>query len=667
LNFTSPVILRFRLMDNRLWIPPVKVFLVLLVCALSARAAPNDPGAVAIDFLEKVRMGKLNLNPGGDTALSPHTADSKKRKIARSIERMARDLGSDPLEVGAVKLDEGFAAVIVRKVGGFDPGRLQVFPVALIKRGAEWFPAPVPASFENSGAGYALDLRHRLERLENWMLREQVTDLEQLREKSAARMREKIETTLQADEVRTMDATQCAQRFLAACVKHDLPAMLGLLGGLAGNLPDDWSLRLKAAERTVAAGAGVPRPWRLLASPEIARAIVGNDQDGADAFISIACLDPAGTGSTPPAVEVELVHIEIMRTDDGLWQVNLPQPFLERSGDMDAIHDDGNQEGDFDADLMDAFPAAWIKDNPLKPEPDAGQARQALVEALGSGRLAALLAIAKIDAESGESARRTCIEAAEIGWRIQNPNAVGHAMPLSFTQGETTAAAVFQFFSARDPDLFDPRTLYFEKTEAGWLWSPTPSAATRDAYETWAASEYRRWKNQWQESLLAGITPQAGLESLAAPSKEESRLVVENWLRDSRLGDIRTILKHVTRLDHPKSNSTLLQNLGYEIAGIRRSSGVPVVTGVYQGNTWTAVGVRIESGGRTSHPLYALLQTPQGPRILIETDLFASGNRSREFLNRAALERLRASTPTADELRDLHREHQTHVESLPSR
>ena len=110
----------------------MKVILVLLVTVIAAQAAPSDPGSAAIDFLEKVRLRKLNLEPGGDTALSPQTADSKKRKIAKSLERLARDLGSDPLEVGAVKLDEDFAAVLVRKVGGFDPHRLQVFPVALV-------------------------------------------------------------------------------------------------------------------------------------------------------------------------------------------------------------------------------------------------------------------------------------------------------------------------------------------------------------------------------------------------------------------------------------------------------------------------------------------------------------------------------------------------------
>jgi hypothetical protein len=639
----------------------VKVILVLLVTALAAHAAPSDPGTAAIDFLEKVRLRKLNLEPGGDTALSAQTAESKKRKIAKSIERMARDLGTDPLEVGAVKLDEDFAAVLVRKVGGFDPNRLQVFPVALVKRGTKWTAAPVPASFENSGAGYALALRKRLELLENWMLREQVVDLEQLREESAGRMREKIEATLLAKDVRQMDASECARRFLTACEQADLPSMLGFLGGLATNLPEDWAMRLKAAERAVAAGATVPRPWRLLTSPDVARAVVGREIDETSAFISVGCLDPAGPGtaSTPP--RIDLIHFELAKSDDGLWQVNLPPPFLQTTKDAD--HED-EAEGDFDTELLNVFPAAWIKVHPLKAQPSAEQAHRIFLESLGSGRFPSLLSISKIDVESEEGARRACIRAAEIGWAVQDPSAVRHAMPLAFKSATTAAVGIFQFFSARDPDRFEPRALYFEKSKDGWLWSPDPTAETEEPFAVWVASETRKWQSHWQQQLLQDCPPLKEIGTLTAPAKEDAQLVVDKWLDAVRRGDLKTALGLVTRLSDPKSGSTLLQNLGYEITGSRKSTEKPLVTGIYQGATWTAVGMKIDLGGKTNYPLYPVLQTPQGPRILVEIDLFASGNRGREFLNRTAFDRLRVSTPTVGELQKLYAEHQTHIESL---
>ena len=568
---------------------------------------------------------------------------------------MARDLGSDPLEVGAVKLDENFAGVLVRKTGGFDPTRLQMFPVALVKRGTEWTATPVPASFENSGTGYAVELRKRLELLENWMLREQVVDLEKLREQSARRMREKIEAKLSADDLRKMNSQQLVARFLKACEQRDLPSMLGFLGGLAPVLPDDWPNRLKAAERAVAAGAAAPRPWRLLASQDVARAVVSQETDSDGASISLGCLDPAGSGESAPP-RVELVHLELRKADDGLWQINLPPPFLDPTHEQDE-----DEESDFDIELLDTFPAEWIKANPLKHQSSAAEAQKALIEALGSGKFPSLLAVSKIDAESEEAARNACVQAAKIGWTILNPAAVRHAVPLAFKAEESSAVGLFQFFSARDPDRFDPRALYFEKSANGWLWSPAPGLKLRENLQGWVDSETKVWRDQWQQLLLSESPPLTEMESLAAPTTEAARDAVEAWLQATRAGDVKAALLLTTRLDTPQSGSTVLQNMGYEIAGSKRGRESPEITGIYQGKTWTAVGVKIDQGEKSSHPLYPVTQTAQGPRILIEIDLFAAGNRGREFLNRTAIERLGKATTTAGELRDLYSQHQENV------
>jgi hypothetical protein len=309
---------RFRRPLDGLWIGAVKFLPVLLALAFTAHAAPVDPGPVAVDFLEKVRQRKVNLAPGGDTALSNLTATSKRREIAKRLERMARELGNDPLEIGEVKTDENFAAVIVRKVGGFDPGRLRVFAVALVKKqSGEWSAAPLPASFENSGAGYAPGSRQRLEQLENWMLREQVENLESLREQSASQMRQKIEVNLPTARLRSYSAGEVGEQFLAACGRRDLPAVLGFLGGLAAKLPDDWSQRLKAADHALAAGRDVTRPWRLLLSRDVAKVLVHHEEEQDRGLLSYACLDPQGAGHGTPRIEV--VHFDLSKTDGGQW------------------------------------------------------------------------------------------------------------------------------------------------------------------------------------------------------------------------------------------------------------------------------------------------------------------------------------------------------------
>jgi hypothetical protein len=122
---------------------------------------------------------------------------------------------------------------------------------------------------------------------------------------------------------------------------------------------------------------------------------------------------------------------------------------------------------------------------------------------------------------------------------------------------------------------------------------------------------------------------------------------VESWLKAAREGDVEAALRHCARLNKADSKTTVLRNLGYEMTGLQRASRLPAITAVQREGIWTAVAVDSVSDDNPSFPLYPVIQTPDGPRILIEVDLIASTSRSRDFLNRAALDRLQDLSPAA--------------------
>jgi hypothetical protein len=634
----------------------VKVIPALLAMAVTALAGPGDPGETAVHFLEKVRAKNLNLEPGGDTALSPQTSEQKRREIARRLDRLARDLGTDPLEVGAMKLDDDLAAVLVRKIGGFDPSRLQVFPVALIKRGADWIAAPVPASFENSGVGFAVLLRKRLAVLEDWMLREQANDLENLREQSAERMRRKISESLPLDTLRNFSSKQAAERFLIACERHNLPEIFGLLGGLAATLPNDWPQRLKAVDAAVAAAAEVKPPWRLLMAPEVLRALVHHEEDGDSATVSIACLDPAGNPSRSAQPRIELVHLELSKTPDGLWRIDPPEPFLQdRETPVETDDEDPA------TDLLDVFPAKLASLFPRSAQATAEQARLVLLTTLQSKSPAALMPLIRLDGDPA-AARKSCVRAAQTWWALREPAGVCSALPLAAEENGPHAAAACQFFAARHPDRFDLRILYFEKSADGWYWTPEPRQETEALFREWTDRQTPRWRSDWQDALLGACPVLDKIPDSAAPPEPEARNLIESWLRATRSGDVMAALRLTARLAFPDSPATLLRNLGYEMAGARRNPHAASLAGIFRGANWTAVGTRTDPADPPSFPLYPVIATDAGPRILLEIDLFAAGNRSRDFLNKTALARLRkSSAPAADDLASLFSQYQARI------
>jgi hypothetical protein len=642
----------------------VKLIFILLAASLTAHATPSDPGKAAIDFLEKVRLRKLDLGPGRDTALSSQIVDGKKEEIARRLDRMAEDLGTAPLELGAMKMDENFAAVLVRKVSGFDPGSFRVFPVAMVRRGDSWAPAPVPASFENVDTRYTLTLRERLQALENWMLREQISDLEKLRSDFAGRVLQKIQTKLTAETLRQLSFKQVSERFLAACRQRDAASLLGLIGGLSTPLPDDWSRRLKAVDRELNGDSAPLRPWRLLIAPEVVRVVVQEQEEPDEGLISIACLDPAGHAKTPDSPRLEIMNLKLTRNSDQLWQINLSESFLDRAVASAEEYEYEETSEESNPDLLNAFPKQWLATHPPAPQPSAESAQQALFAAFQEPSFTSLLKITKIDGNP-HSARNECIEAARIWWSIHSPAAHRHAMPLAFMAHENLAVGIYQLFSTREPDQFDAKPVYFEKTPGGWLWTPTTDPTKRLKFDKWIAAETRRWSSQWQDQLLASsirLDPQI---SQPSPTTADAGKTVQQWLAATQRGDVTAALACTARLNDARSGSITLQNLGYEIASSRSRNAAPTVTGIYQGTNWTAVGVESTQAGKAAHPLYPVVQTRSGPRIVIEIDLFASGNRGRDFLNKAAFARLKRQTsPTlADDLQNLYSQHQARIQN----
>lgn len=636
---------------------PVKIFSVLFAAAVTATAAPSDPGSVALDFLEKVRVRNLNLEPGGDTAISPQTAREKKELIARRLDRMAGDLGSDRLEVAAVKMDENYAGVLVRKLGGFDPARLQVFAVAMVKRGADWTAAPVPASFENAGAGYAILLRQRLRALEDWMLREQVQDLQKLREESLVQLRGKISSRILPATLRSMDSLQVVENFISACEQGDLPMALGLTGGLAENLPADWPTRLKSIERAIKAGPSASQAWRLFTAPEVVRVIVQNEEDPKNAMVSIGCLDPASTSAKLPKQEIELVHLELSKSSEGLWQINPPPRFLQ---DAEIPFDEADEL--LDADLLNAFPIQYRSARPAAPQASAELARETLIQGLRSRDLHTLLALAHFP-ESPEAARKACAQAARVWQEFHDPTKLRHPLPLSFTADESAACVIFQTVTPRDPDRFQAQIFHFEKSADTWHWSPIPSAAAKAKFQAWSTAETTRWSRIWQAELIPDSQTLKDIPATGATTPEQARTLMQSWISATRDADFPRALGLSAVLDAAGSRSAALRNLGYEIQSARRSDAAPEIIGIYPAKAWCAVGLKIGQGSKALYPLYPIVQTPDGPRILVEADLFASENRSRDYLNKTAIGRLEKSLPAATitELKELMAKHQASI------
>jgi hypothetical protein len=647
---------------KRIRISFVKSLILWLSTVVVGLSAIDDPGRCAITFLENLRqLPQLSNNSAGEpTEISRQTTEAKKEVIHLRWHQLKRELGDDPLQVAAVRVDDDIAAVLIHPDCPLDPSRAKVFAVALIKNHGTWQAAPIPASFENSNINHTLKVQKRTKSLEIWMLREQVVVAEKLRSEIAARLQQKIEAATDRKRLIQLSPHEFARQFLTACTNRDLPAILGYLGGLSPSLPTDWTNRMRMVSLAIQSSPKTTHTWHLLTAPEVLRTLVHLDESTDPITASIACLDASISKSVDDFPKVEVVNCVLVKGNDHLWRIDPPTDPLQSNEDEFT-----ESENQTDQKMALAFPARWADDKPLTPQSTAELAHHSWLTAIQEPSPSKLFILCDLKASAADAAK-TCSQAAQLWWSIHQPDAINLPIPLAMHASENSAAAVVQWFSPRDPNHFEPRILSFERSPSGWLWSFVPNQEFPNEIRDWLTTETKNLATQWQEILLtecSTITPNA---SRPSPSIEDARNWMNTWNSLCQHHDMKQALSITLRLTTPESDARVLQNVGYDIVASSKDPGSRTITEVYQGKICSAVGAKvILKNGEVTYPLYPLINTRTGSKLLAEIDLISSANNGRDFLNRAALQRLEHAGEGAlvEELRSLLEKHEAHIKN----
>ena len=620
-------------------------------------ASGMEPGPAALEFLEKVRSGKVDMRPGGDTALQSNTSQGKQMEIKQAIERLRVDLRQGNLVVSGVKQEGDFAAVMVGNIISHGDGRVQMFPVAMVREGEKWRAAPVLASFENSVSAYTISLRKRLVSLENWMMRERVVGLEKLMSESATRMRAEIVKSMDGADLTGRDAEKVVEGFLKACAAGNEFALLGYLGGLSDPLPADWAQSLAAVRRAVDEKSREEQPWRLLVSDVVIREIVNVDLDKEGGVISVGCLDPVSGGAIQGRARIDMVHLSVSRDSKGTWRVELPIGFLEGERSKNDF------DGDLDLDLQMNFLTKLRKEDPVVESKTQDEAESSFLKALKGRSLREVLRRVSFNGKEDE-ARRAAMLATEMWWSL---NEDGQIIPLNLgvRRGDDETAVAYQWFSLRKPEVFDLRVLTFKDTKQGWLYDPNIGASPKEPNtKEWVDQNLEHWQNSWVEALEE---KSVGLEKLPEgdlPDTKEAEKLAKAWVEALNQRDVVAALELTAWLDNDgKFSPRVCRNLGYDLSSAGRAKAV--FTKIYRSEKWVCAGITFKNEQDFSRDaLLPLVMTPKGVRVLSEIDLLAGNNRSRVFLNKGSLTRLGkfAGEESAEDLRKIFEKFEAEVE-----
>jgi hypothetical protein len=604
--------------------------------------AGDDPGQTAVRYLEQVRAGKVNLEPGKDTALSPVTGEDKRAEIARRLQQLGKELGAEAFTTQEVKIDGDFSAALVIQDSPLDSSKLRVETIALLRQGDAWLPAPLPGSFENTSLGYNADRNRRQRELVDWMQTRQPAALEALRANAQERLRRLIREKISSEDLRTLPPRLLAQRFLKACRERDTAVLLGLLGGLSepsfgGAAETPVNLNRSFIGKTPAA------EWRDFVSPQVIVSVLGETLETDRARVSLGLLDST-TGKTG-APRFAMAELIFQRESDENWRLTWPGP------PQDQLRGSEAQNA-----FLSKMPDQLRADFPPTPQVTVAEIQRAFPAALLSPDPTAALPLIDLTGEP----ETTCNRLLAFASVRHGLPALGSFLlvPVASKEEGDCAIAAYQVFRPQEAGRTDLRMFYFKKSAAGWLWHPEGAVnKSFAALNALAEREKADWETEWQRRLFESSTLLDSPAPGEAPEETAAREVFARWQaalgqKDNPFAALAATAHLRARDDEP---SYFLRNFGYEWIAGHRPDATPVkVIGVVRHGRWAGISLRTDKPGDAAvYPLYPIVQTPAGPRLLLEIDLVAGGDRTREFLNEASFPRLGENPDAIAELRQL--------------
>ncbi len=148
------------------------------------------------------------------------------------------------------------------------------------------------------------------------------------------------------------------------------------------------------------------------------RAVVHHEDDGNAAQVTLAYLDPTRESAKRTLPHVDLIQLELAKSSDGYWRINLPSQFLQAQGPPDDTTDEN-----LDADLLNALPTTLAALHPPTPMPTAAAALHAVLASRQHDDPGALTSLIQPDADPAAT-RASCARATQLRWSLREPSTV---------------------------------------------------------------------------------------------------------------------------------------------------------------------------------------------------------------------------------------------------
>lgn len=613
-----------------------------------------EPGEVALKFMTGLRDEQRAPNELLEgSILSRYTGVIRRSAISQRLALLGRYLRDNryDLRVSGEKRDGDLAAVTINAVSSEDPLEVDVFGLGLRYRGADgWAVAPVPGSFDNVDLGYDRALEKRADALESWMGRERLVKLRALEDEVVEDLRTRMSEAEPAALEAAVSPRGLVKAFTEACQRGDLPAAMVLLGQFEGDLMEEE----RGLQRVMSLGLkGLDSRgyWHFLTRSDVVRVVVHEEGgDDLDAEVSLLIFDPR-RGRPVSLIRFVLLYV------GKRWTIELPSGLRLSDESRETFRKALLRDQDYDKNdaLRDRFEEEFEDQNEPLRSATIKDAAEKIEQILQEGSLKDFLRFAHRSPELSESERRAAYRYLGAFWNQfhQDAKAASDGRLLDVIEHEDAGVLVFQLVSTAQDQHLEINPLILMRNKQGWSVAPGVTTGGNflklDKVRREQQTEVlRRFENQREELTKRATADLQGRFGKAVPveggvvSAEEAGALVRNFRNLIREGKLMELFSCGALLDFNDGMWEALNAMSYEYRGAKRSVTLDHQVHVQSGKGWAAVSLRVHSGSGSSpsYPMYLVVATGEGPRIVVDVGLRLATNKGREVLNERVWERI---------------------------
>ena len=650
----------------------------------------GEPTKAVLSILEKLKSTKQQPGVPGEIGISGFAGPKTRSLLNETWNQRADWIRNEKVEFfeGFEKIDGELSAVLVGARSADDPEEAEMMGFALRLEDGVWSVGPVEGSFNSMGLGFDKSLRTRVGELERWMAVERVTAADRLKKEALKRFKERMAKLVDPELLKSASPRDVMENFLAAARAGRTEELLVWQGVLERGDHDEipWEEMISMTRKGMK-NQDARNVWRLLNRPGVMQVLLDGEEDESEKSMLVSFL--AGFSTGRDSKKLRPVIFRVRKNPEG-WRVSLPSYFAKADEDQ-WDHWRAHQREVHFRDEVNTERMASVYEEEHEPRRAVNPAEllDRVARDLFDGTMEKSLPYlfrdppeenkkAEEDPEDEEVADPKDVLIDEddldpevekvkryrefaVWWAKTSGNLKGIKVGAKKVyQSGDLALGVLEILPKNGGWMPEYHSIWMSKDGGGWLILPglkrplsglLPEDLEDDRAKLSAdiSRDREQLEKEFLESLFKRVSALNDSEN-EAPSEEVALKITREWRNLVVGGNIPEILSRSAVRKMPESPLSILKNLTFLVKGAAVAEVPDRVLGNHVEGRMRGISLMVDGGRGISMdcPLMVVVPTEQGPRVLIDTELYLATNKGKKMRNDNEMARLKEKIPKED-------------------